>query len=50
MGLDEGTHDQWDFPKCSLSDLDKRLILATVMKIAVLTMFNSHMYTSDNAY
>ena len=50
MGPNEGKACQWIFPRVSLSDLEKRMILASVMRIAVITMFNTHIYTFDNAY
>ena len=50
MGPDEGKVCQWTFPKVTLTDLEKRMILASVMRIAVITMFNTHIYSFDNAY
>ena len=50
MGPDEGKVCQWTFPKVTLTDLEKRMILASVMRIAVITMFNTHIYSFDNTY
>ena len=45
MGAEVGDQEQWVFPKVELTDREKRLIIATVMKIAVLVLFKSHVYT-----
>ena len=51
LGPDSGDHlDQWSFPKVSLTKIEKRKILATVIKIAVETMFNTHIYCFDSTY
>ena len=50
MGPDEGKVCQWVFPRVTLTELEKKMILASVMKVAVITMFNSHIYTFDNTY
>ena len=50
MGPDEGTVCQWTFPRITLSELEKKKILANVMRISVLTMFHSHIYTFDNNF
>ena len=51
LGPDSGDHlDQWIFPKVTLTKLEKRRILANVIRIAVLTMFNTHIYSFDSRY
>jgi hypothetical protein len=40
-----GDQEQWEFPNVELSKRDKRLVIATVMKIAVLVLFRTHVYT-----
>ena len=51
LGHDSGDHlDQWSFPKVTLTKLEKRRILANFIRIAVLTMFNTHIYSFDSRY
>ena len=50
MGPDEGKKEQWIFPRVCMSEQTKKLLIATVMKIAVKTMFNTHIYTFDDKY
>ena len=50
MGSDEGRVCQWIFPRITLTEHEKKTILASVMKVAIITMFNTHIYTFDNAY
>ena len=51
LGPDSGDHlDQWRFPKITLTGLEKKKILATVIRIAVKTMFNTHVYSFDSRY
>ena len=50
MGADTGKKVQWEFPNVELTALEKRKVLANVLKIAVLTMFGTHIYTFDNRY
>ena len=45
LGPDCGDQEQWVFPTVELTKREKRLIIATVMKIAVLVLFRSHVYT-----
>ena len=37
--------ENWYFPGVDLTELEKRLIVATVVKIGVLIMMNTHVYT-----
>ena len=45
LGPNRGRTEQWKLPKVTLTELDKRRIVATIIKIGVMTMFNSHVYT-----
>jgi hypothetical protein len=45
MGAEIGDQEQWKFPRVSLTDMEKKLIIATVMRIAVLTLFRTHTYS-----
>jgi hypothetical protein len=45
MGAEVGDQEQWKFPKVSLTEREKRLIIAKVMRIAVLTLFRTHTYS-----
>ena len=45
MGPESGGQDQWKFRKgVKLSDREKRMVVATIMKIAVLVLFRTHIY------
>ena len=44
MGPESGNQDQWKFKKVKLTPLEKRMVVATVMKIAVLVLFRTHVY------
>ena len=37
--------EHWYFPAVELTDYEKRLVVATVVKIGVLVMMNTHVYT-----
>ena len=51
LGPDEGKKVQWEFPNVGrFSELEKKMILAHVMRIAVLTMFRTHIYSFENRY
>ena len=50
MGPDEGRVCQWTFPTVTLTELEKKKIFANVMRIAVLTMFRSHIYSFDDTF
>ena len=45
MGAERGDQEQWNFPRVELTEREKRLIVATVVKIAVLVLFRTHLYT-----
>ena len=40
-----GNQEQWKFPRVTLTGREKKLIVATVMRIAVLTLFRTHTYS-----
>ena len=45
MGPESGGQDQWKFrPGIKITPVEKRMIVATVMKIAVLVLFRTHIY------
>ena len=44
MGAETGDQEQWKFPRVTLTKKEKVLIVATVMRIAVLTLFRTHTY------
>ena len=50
LGPGEGRKEQWTFPRVCLTELEKRMIVASVMRVATLTMFNTHIYNFDNCY
>ena len=50
MGAESGDQEQWKFPSIKLTTLEKRLIIATVMRIAVLTLFRTHTYSFGNKF
>ena len=47
MGKDSGGQDQWEFPalRNGLTGLQKKLVMAKVMKTAVLAIFKTHTYS-----
>jgi hypothetical protein len=45
MGAESGDQIQWKFRNVELTDLEKRVIVAMVMKIAVRKLFKSHVYS-----
>ena len=45
LGADVGDQEQWKFPCVTLTGREKRLIIATVMRISVLTLFQTHTYS-----
>ena len=47
MGRESGGQDQLEFPplKNGLTELEKRLVMAKVMKTAVLALFKTHTYS-----
>ena len=45
MGPEVGNQDQWAYPpNVKLTTREKRMVVATVMKIAVLVLFRTHVY------
>ena len=50
MGADHGDQEQWKFPEVELTAREQRLIIATVMKIAVTVLFKRHVYTFAGKY
>ena len=50
MGPDGSDCQKWIFPKVGLTELEKRTIIATVVQIGVLVMFNTHIYQFANKY
>ena len=45
LGPESGCQDQWKYPpNVKLTDREKRMIVATIMKIAVLVLFRTHVY------
>ena len=44
MGPNSGGEEQWVFPKVSLTDQEKSMIVATVAEIGVRVMFRTHVY------
>ena len=45
LGPESGDQEQWKFRKgIRLTDIEKRMVVATVMKIAVLVLFRTHVY------
>jgi hypothetical protein len=37
--------EHWAFPRVELTEYEKRLIVATIVKIGVLVMMNTHIYS-----
>ena len=50
MGPDSGDQIQWKFRNVQLTDMEKRQIVAMVMKIAVKKLFTSHVYPFAGRY
>ena len=50
LGAEVGDQEQWKFPRVTLTEREKRLIIATVMRIAVLTLFQTHTYSFGGKY
>ena len=44
MNGERGDTEQWVFPKITLTKLEKKLLIATVVQLGVLTMFHTHLY------
>ena len=45
MGAEVGDQEQWKFPMVTLTGWEKKLLVATVMRIAVLMFFRTHKYS-----
>ena len=45
MGRERGDQEQWVFPTVTLTEGDKKELLASVIKIATQTMFQKHYYS-----
>ena len=45
MGKEVGDTEQWIFPEVTLSDQEKKEILAAVTRLMVELMFSTHIYT-----
>ena len=39
--------DHWEFPDVEMTSLEKRMIVATMVQIGVITMFHTHVYSFD---
>ena len=50
LGRERGGQDQWRMPRVKLTDLEKRKIVAAVIRIGVVAMFNTHVYTFAGKY
>ena len=45
MTASPDNEEHWYFPTAELTEADKRMIVATVVKVGVLVMMNTHVYT-----
>ena len=45
LGPEVGDQEQWVFPRKKLSALEKRMVVAMTLKMAVLMLFRSHVYS-----
>ena len=45
MGRERGDQEQWVFPTVTLTEGDKKELLASVIKVATQTMFRKHYYS-----
>ena len=52
LAKDSGCQDQWEFPALGngLTDVEKRLVVAKVMKTSVLAIFKTHTYSFGGKY
>ena len=52
MAKDVGAQDQWIFPtlRNGLTAMEKRLLIAKVLKTSVLAMFRTHTYSFGGKY
>ena len=44
---DPDKEDHWYFPPSDLTSLEKRMVVAMVIKVGILTMMNTHVYSWD---
>ena len=45
MGRKVGNQDQWIFPEIVLTEVEKKRILAVVVRIGIEALFSTHLYT-----
>ena len=45
LGPDRGDQEQWRWPRVKLSDEEKKMVIAEVVKILAEVMFTNHLYT-----
>ena len=50
MGPGVGDQNQWKFPDVRLTKLERRMVVAEVMRIATLVLFRTHVYEFGNKY
>jgi hypothetical protein len=50
MKPDRGDQEMWVFPNVTLTEKEKREVIATVVQIAVEQMFSSHLYTFGGSF
>ena len=50
MGPEAGEEEQWCFPRVSLTKVERRKLVAEVMRIAVETVFATHLYQFGGRY
>ena len=50
QGPERGDTEKWIFPKVTLTEKEKKEIVATVVKIGVVAMFRMHLYTFGGKY
>ena len=52
MGPEVGSQEQWKFPSLpnGLTELEKKMVVATVMQKNVLALFKTHTYSFSNKY
>ena len=49
MGPLTGDQEQWEFPQVTLTEEEKKLVLATIVSIMVDLLFSTHLYTFGGA-
>ena len=45
MGPSVNDEEQWDFPKVALTEVEKKMIVGEIMRMAVKVMFKTHCYS-----